>query len=44
MTPISIAGDKLLWKKAQKKDTKNRISETINSKNPIFKPLTVAFV
>lgn len=43
-TPISIAGDKLLWKKAQKKETKNKTSETINSKKPIFKPFTVAFV
>ena len=43
-TPISIAGDKLLWKNAQKNDTKNNTSETINNKNPIFNPLTVAFV
>jgi hypothetical protein len=28
--PISIAGDKLLWKKAQKKAQKNKISDTIN--------------
>ena len=43
-TPISIAGDKLLWKNAQKKDKKNKTSETINNKKPIFKPFTVAFV
>jgi hypothetical protein len=28
--PISIAGDKLLWKKAQKKAQKNKISDRIN--------------
>lgn len=28
--PISIVGAKLEWKKAQKKEMKNRISETIN--------------
>ena len=43
-TPISTEGDKLLWKKAQKKDTKNKTSETINNKNPSFNPNTVAFV
>ena len=43
-TPISTAGDKLLWKNAQKNDTKNSTSDTINNKNPIFKPLTVALV
>lgn len=42
--PISTEGDKLLWKKAQKKDTKNRISDTINKTKPIFKPSTVALV
>lgn len=44
ITPISTEGDKLLWKKAQKNDTKNRISDTINNRNPIFKPATVALV
>ena len=39
-TPISTEGDKLLWKKAQKKEKKNSTSETINNKNPIFKPMT----
>ena len=43
-TPISTEGDKLLWKKAQKKETKNKTSDTIKSKNPIFKPVTAAFV
>ena len=43
-TPISTAGERLLWKKAQKNETKNNTSETINSKNPIFNPLTVALV
>lgn len=38
LTPISIEGDKLLWKKAQKKEKKNKISETINNINPSFKP------
>jgi hypothetical protein len=27
--PISTVGESLLWKKAQKKDTKNKISETM---------------
>ena len=31
--PISTVADKLLWKKAQKKDKKKKISEIIN--NPI---------
>ena len=43
-TPISTAGDKLLWKKAQKKDTKKKISDTMNNRNPIFRPFTVALV
>ena len=44
ITPISTEGDKLLWKKAQKKEKKKRTSDTINSKNPIFNPLTVTLV
>jgi len=32
--PISILGLSLLWKKAQKKEKKNRTSETINSTTP----------
>lgn len=43
-TPISTAGERLLWKKAQKNETKNRTSETINNRNPIFNPFTVALV
>jgi len=31
--PSSIIGDNLVWKNAQKNDTKNRISETMNRKN-----------
>ena len=42
--PISIAGDKLLWKKAQKKEKNNNISETIKRINPIFKPCKVLLV
>lgn len=38
--PISMAGERLLWKNAQKNDTKNRISDTINSIKPIFNPFT----
>ena len=44
ITPISTEGDKLLWKKAQKKEKKNNTSETIKSINPIFKPFIVATV
>ena len=44
ITPISIEGDKLLWKKAQKKEKKNKISDTMKRINPIFKPFTVATV
>ena len=36
--PISIVGDKLAAKKAQKKATKNIISETINKIIPYLKP------
>jgi hypothetical protein len=36
--PISIAGDKLEWKKAQKKARKNITSETINKIIPERKP------
>ena len=44
ITPISTAGDRLLWKNAQKNETKNKISDTIKRIKPIFKPSTVAFV
>lgn len=33
----SILGERLKWKKAQKKETKNMISETINNNLPLFK-------
>lgn len=36
--PISTDGAKLLWKKAQKKDLKNKISETINKSIPYRSP------
>ena len=32
--PISTVGAKLLWKKAQKKAKKNKISDTINNSTP----------
>jgi len=44
ITPISTEGDKLLWKKAQKKEKKNNTSDTINNKNPIFNPNTAILV
>ena len=37
--PISIEGDKLLWKKAQKKAKKNKISDTINKIVPKRRPI-----
>jgi hypothetical protein len=36
--PNSTVGEILLWKNAQKKDTKNNTSDTINRIIPIFKP------
>lgn len=36
--PNSIVGEILLWKNAQKKDTKKRTSDTINRTIPIFSP------
>lgn len=44
IAPISILGDSLLWKKAQKKDTKKKISETINKIIPQRKPLETKIV
>lgn len=44
ITPTSTEGDKLLWKNAQKKEKKKRISDTINKANPTFKPKTVTLV
>jgi len=42
--PISTEGARLLWKKAQKKEKKKSISDTINSTNPSFNPDTVTLV
>jgi len=39
--PISTLGDNLLWKKAQKKLKKKKISETINKAIPHRKPNSV---
>jgi hypothetical protein len=44
ITPISIPGDKLLLKKAQKKEKKNKTSEIINKINPILSPDNVDLV
>jgi len=38
IAPIQIDGESAEWKKAQKKATKNIISETINNFIPIFNP------
>lgn len=42
--PNSIAGDNLLWKKAQKKETKKKISETINKIIPHRNPKVTGWV
>lgn len=42
--PKSIAGANLLWKKAQKKEIKKKISETINRINPIRNPNSTTLV
>jgi len=36
--PSSIVGESLLWKKAQKNETKNRISDAMNRIIPVFSP------
>lgn len=36
--PNSIVGEILLWKKAQKKEAKKRISDAINKTIPVFSP------
>lgn len=38
--PSSIVGDKLEWKKAQKKERKNKTSEVMNKIIPHFSPAT----
>jgi len=40
IAPNSPVGVKLLWKKAQKNETKKKISDTINKIIPHFKPKT----
>ena len=42
--PISIVGDNLLWKKAQKKEKKNRTSDTINKIIPHRRPIATTLV
>jgi hypothetical protein len=42
--PISTAGARLLWKKAQKKETKKRTSEVINKIIPQRRPTPTMFV
>lgn len=38
LCPISMVGEILLWKKAQKKEIKKKISEAINKIIPVFRP------
>jgi len=42
--PISIVGDRLLWKKAQKKEKKNKISDTMNKIIPHRRPIATTLV
>ncbi len=42
--PSSAVGDNLLWKKAQKKDTKNITSEIMKRIIPSFNPVVTAVV
>jgi hypothetical protein len=42
--PISILGDKLLWKKAQKKEIKKNTSEIINKIIPQRRPFETKIV
>jgi hypothetical protein len=42
--PSSIPGFNELWKKAQKIAIKNKASETINNKIPMFNPFCTALV
>lgn len=44
MDPSSIVGDSLEWKNAQKNDTKNNTSDTINKIIPHRKPFVTIFV
>lgn len=42
--PISIFGERLLWKKAQKKEIKKKTSDKINKIIPIFNPFNTQYV
>lgn len=42
--PISILGDRLLWKKAQKKEIKKKTSDKIKNNIPNFNPFSTHFV
>ena len=42
--PSSIVGDSLLWKNAQKNDTMNKTSETMNRISPYRGPFVTACV
>lgn len=44
VAPNSIVGDNLLWKKAQKKETKKNTSETMNKIIPHRKPIVTGYV
>jgi len=41
---LSIVGDKLVWKNAQKNDTKNKTSDTMNRIIPHRSPFVTIFV
>jgi len=42
--PSSIVGDSFVWKNAQKNDTKNGTSETMNGIIPLHNPFVTIFV
>lgn len=42
--PIKISGDKDVWKKAQKNETKKKTSDVINKSIPSFNPLITSLV
>jgi len=43
LCPSSGVGEILLWKNAQKNDTKNRTSDRINRIIPVFSPFITSF-
>ncbi len=43
LCPSSVVGEILLWKNAQKNDTKNNTSDTINRTIPVFSPFITTF-